>query len=76
MYQPALQEGACQDFKFMDKISKLLLFETSSQEGGKVRGGASVVVWGVRGLGDTYIYTHVYLYIYNCMFTFCISDPV
>ena len=33
-YNIFLKEGVCHDYKFMDQISKLLLFETSSQESG------------------------------------------
>ncbi len=35
-YNIFLKEGVCHDFKFMDQISKLLLFETSGEEGGRL----------------------------------------
>lgn len=35
-YNYFLKEGVCHDFKFMDAISKLLLFETSTQPAGEV----------------------------------------
>jgi TNF receptor-associated protein 1 len=35
-YNIFLKEGVCHDFKFMDQISKLLMFETSSSEAGSL----------------------------------------
>ena len=32
-----LKEGLCQDYAFMEQLSKLLLFESSAVEHGKVR---------------------------------------
>ena len=43
-YNFFLKEGVCHDFKFMDQISKLLMFESSKEDGrgtnelGRLRG--------------------------------------
>lgn len=35
-YHMFLKEGVCQDYKFMEQLSKLLLFETSSKDDGDI----------------------------------------